>query len=1794
MRASARVALLLVMFSLLLFVSGVSTAVADELNVFAYRDDIPEEAKPGEWTVRIQFNKPVFATNLVQALSTHMENSTISTELFTVQDQKTGKEALSEFRLKSKDPSKVISPVVIRIKKGLSDSSGRFKLAKDFSYTFIPSQSVSIFEVEPYYNSKSDKGISVSLSSGIEKKDLEKSIKISPSVDRLKFIKETSRKYKISGNFKYGQSYTLESLAKPVDSGRAFMEQNKFSFSGPGISNRISSQSNGDVVELKSRQLFPVMLSGVTSLKAELTYIPAVMIPDVDRLNSSGTGLDEDGWKWVKNTYQVLNSNGLVKKQFLHEISFSSDAFFSPETKDKARPFSLPLTFRDKPDQGGAWLMRLSDPDNSQVASFSQLVQVTDMSISYKLSEGSLVIWVTSINEGIPIADAEVLVRGKGQSTFYVGKTDENGLLTLTGNQKALDVSDEDQKRLGQNVEINLSELTWVIAATDKDSSAVKLDNCIIKPFVWNQQNDVSQGSHDQTGYLFTERGIYRPGETVHFKFVSRIYSDDQIKSPENGKVKIEIISPRGDPLYSRELSLNSFGSCFDDFKSESFMPIGTYTINAIPVRESGKNRKFSQTFLMQQFKEPRHQVALSVRTEESSSSEYISLKMDEKALLIDANSRYYAGGPVRNGRVKWKVDLVPANNKVQGYEGFFFGNSTSESRFLESGEANLDAQGHIMIRVPLDAKLLTGVYGVKVSVTALDIDGEPATDVVTYNPRPKFLIGLSEHPTQVQPGYTGAQKFVVLGPDGNAVSDAPVQITWLQKRYLYVQKRDDQGNMVDSWEEGWIRNFSSSQTTRNGEGAFDVELNQPGDYMVNVSYEKDNVRYATQTTYSVGWEDYERWMRNQGPGLSKSFGDLVLSLNKKEFETGELLQASANTLKPVRKVLATIERDKAIEAKVVDVEGKNIKFDFPIVDKYRPNVFVGALAPSGRQVFPVYYNQADTDIPSIYSGYANATVRTSVKKIKVEIAPGVNELKAKPGSETSIKLLTRDAYGKAAKCEVAVCVVNEAVLALTGFKTPDLATLTDFNLALSVLTGDLRVRLISQDLQKILGTRPVTGGGVGAGLVTPSLRKDFRPVAFFSPSLQTNEEGEVTINFTLPETTTAYRVYAVAADQTSGFSSAQKNLVVSKEFFLEPSVPRFLCYGDKASFPLVINNSTDHEGSAQIEAKGSSKLELKLKNTFLKIPARSNSSEMVFAEVNSSSNEAEMSFSGRLETTAGTFEDNILKTIPISSKYSPINVSHSGAFTSRTDIKVSFPDYVKAMSPGEVSERTLNASLDLSLTDWARISPTLNYLMTYPFGCVEQTSSGVIPLVAMKSLIANGVIPGIQGGDLDKFIKSGLERILSMQLSSGAFSYWPRQNYASFWGTVYGTYALETARQWGYNVPNQSVQKALKYLKESIFTTQRKPDEIEQPWIMGWAFLTLAEGNFLSVQDFEPLFKKYASADDETKALLLLTAKKINYLPNKKLESEIRSIKVSDQSMHSGTMDSMWRKQAALLMASLAIEGGSQLADNLAGKLLKGLKPDGRWNSTVDSGWCLLALSKYYQTKPKKQFSPTEITINYGTGESKAVKIGDVGSHLVLPALSLLKNDSISLKSSTGHLVNYTLKLSYPGRDEKNTNQESVIELNKKIENMNGSSEIRLGDVVKVTLEMDLSKRKNPTQTTVFEYVALEDFVPAGLYPINTRIATEGMDSESEEPFPDDQDSYYSSLLIPSHVEFHDEGVRVFKNRLYGGVYRFSYLARAVTVGEFWMRGSRLSLMYDPSKFGHTVGKKIVIAPQK
>ena len=485
----------------------------------------------------------------------------------------------------------------------------------------------------------------------------------------------------------------------------------------------------------------------------------------------------------------------------------------------------------------------------------------------------------------------------------------------------------------------------------------VRLNEVQLKPKSVPQTAKITESPESKpNGHVFTERGVYKPGETVHFKFVSRVYRDKRIVPPVGEKVKVEITGPRKDVNYSKELPLSEFGSCWDSLQTKAFFPVGTYTIDVKAQKLGGGEQTFTNTFEVQEFKKIRHYARITAKREEAESKAYVGLKRTEEYLAVKIQGLYYTGGPVKLGRVRWKANLVSVTNTVKGLEGYFFGNAEGKSQFLESGESLLDAEGMLQLAIPLDSRLLTGVSGVEISATVLDVDGEPATEVITYSPKLPYLVGISPHPRQVQAGYAAPLKVIVVDANGKKVSSGVISAGIMRGQDIDTERRDEDGNINYSYEQAWQKIFSSQQSINNGEAIFPLQFGEGGEYVVAFTFEEKGRKYTSRTIFTVGWDEYRRSSRSDSDEEDKNRSrknEISVVMSKKEYAVGENVRIEFNTRRPMRKCLVTLERGQVLDAKVIDVNGTSGAYEFTVKEEHLPNVYISVLGTVGRDGFP-------------------------------------------------------------------------------------------------------------------------------------------------------------------------------------------------------------------------------------------------------------------------------------------------------------------------------------------------------------------------------------------------------------------------------------------------------------------------------------------------------------------------------------------------------------------------------------------------------------------------------------------------------------------------------------------------------------------------------------------------------------------------------------------------------------------------------------------------------------------------
>jgi uncharacterized protein YfaS (alpha-2-macroglobulin family) len=1584
----------------------------------------------------------------------------------------------------------------------------------------------------------------------------------------------------LKADFRAGQDYRIVIPEALVCNGVKYV-RSLDTFKMPDRAADVHFVDNATVIERDSRQMIHVSLTNVNELKFEGLQIPLLLIPSAMREVEAKSSFEniqgtlQDDYRSIKDNFGVYRELA----DFMGDVTVDRQVFFPRKDHNKVQQFSIPMNFRSNKERGAIELVGLrSETTGERVFSPARLLRITDLGITYKISEDSLLLWLTSLNKGKPVKNVSLLAFLKDSSFVPLGKTDEDGVLLVKNLETKLRFFVKGSRK-SDSLPLPLREIEIIAASSPTDRSFIDLRKGEpIKPDWVVQSKAVGDRRRVLKGHVFSERGIYRPGERVYFKGTVREYRDGSIISPSGLKPVFVLLNSKNEEIYRREMSLSEFGTADDTLEIRPYFPLGTYTLTM-----QSQELTASTTFEVQEFRAPRHFVEILMKRETKKDESYINLKKEIDLLTCHISGKYYAGGPVKHGKVRWKTYYTSTSFGQKAYPGYVFGNAIARSNeFIESGESILDEKGQLTLSFPISKDVAAGLYGVEVVATVLDFDGRASTETTVFQEEPEYLIGISSHEPKIKAGDSQVLKVIVIHKKGTAVDAGQVNVEVMKGEEIYVRKRNESGDVY--WEQKGVlrKQLSTSLNIRRREAFFDFDFVMGGRYVLKFTYKaKDGKEYASSTLYDV--EGY--FYGYEYESRERKFEKLSVSSERREYGLGDIVKVYINPHKKLSSLLMTVERQGILQHRTLALSPDRKFIEIRVDKTFEPNVYLSFLGIVARGDFPLHSGQFDDEAPQFLFGVVNIDIKKESRKLKVAINPEEVQMKAEPAANFKLKLSAKDETGKGTRAEMAVCVVDESVLALTGFKTPNLETLISFMLPLSVFTRDLRSELLRQTPYGYIRNEPMTGGGGLAGgkdFATTKLRKDFRPVAYCNMTLKTDQKGEAEAEFKLPDTMTTYRVYVVACDRGSQFVSHERNLLVVKDFYVEPGTPRFFTRGDRFKFSVSAFNKTNQPGSVTLSlgsdrlvnlSTGKGEYPLKAYDRAL-LPVQGEAiqpgiSNLVFAG----------KFKGK--------EDAMEIKVPVKSGYLLWNDVVFGTMRNSARINYTFPEGTSQIKWSEINPNEIQAILTVSGSPFIRLSKGLRYLLAYPYGCVEQTSSGVLPLAALRGLIRDGFILDTHIAEADKFLKPGIERLLSMQTDGGGFGYWPGDIHPHLWGTIYATSALTQAARAGFDVPLDRMNKAMAYLQEAIRNEGKGDDTFR-----GYACYLLALNRKLDENLFREVYRDIRRMPREGVLLVLLAGKIGSFLPERELTDLTRAVLEKEwATTGSYSFYARYREPAVALIAGSAILKDDALLGKLAKELLDGTNRQGIWTSTSDTGWALVALGEYFKGK---SFSNKPIGITLRQAGSPAVM--DVIEPLksftfTLERESFLKRPEITLSADANVDLVYMLSLTFPRVDFASKGYARGFKIQKMIENMDGSKEMRVGDIVKVKLTVE--------PESSYSFIVIDDPLPAGLVAINSAIKTEervGPKRRSADAGTDEGDDDWGGWeggfykFIPSFFEIRDDRVLVFKDNAWRGQYQYAYYARAVCEGEFVMPSTKIQLMYEPDMISLTPVEKIVI----
>jgi hypothetical protein len=1419
------------------------------------------------------------------------------------------------------------------------------------------------------------------------------------------------------------------------------------------------------------------------------------------------------------------------------------------------------LVFTQVQEPGGCWLKALDD--------------VSRIGLTVKDSPESVLIWTSFLRSGAPYGRAPVEIRGDDNKVLWRGLTDAQGFASAPGWQR---LGIRDWKRWSR-------PRLWVFARDSAGPAVMATDwQGGLGPWRFNIPTDPSPRPKRFAGSLFTERGVYRPGETVRFKgILRRLEGGDWVPlgaRADDPRVLLLTVTDSRDAVVAKATVAVSGYSAFDyALALRESAPTGAWSVAVTEDSpESGRERFISlyESFRVEAFKP----AAFEVKAVPGASS---YLVRDTFTAVIDG--WYLFGAPMPEAPADWSVRLEPAAYEPPGCEGFDFSagwwrREARVGRLAASGAGKLDGQGKLAVRAPLEPGPVSGPLVAVLEAGVSSPERQRLFGRVTAVVHPASLyFGIKPGSYFAEKGKDWTAQVVAVRPDGAPARDLAAEYRLVRRDWLSVQRAGVAGRLEWVTEQRDVTVATGAWTTDGSTFVWTHAVSQPGQYFLSVSGTDEQGRPAEAAVcfYAIGAG--EAWW-------SRSDNDVVeLVPDKKSYRPGETARILVKSPYPRSRALVTVEREGVMSHRLAWLDGGAGFVEVPLSDRHVPNVFVGVMLVQGRAGAASYAEDgSDLAKPQAKFGYAELSVDPGGRRLKVTAAGGKDEYR--PRETVTVSLRAQDETGRAAAgAELTVFVVDEGVLALTGYRTPDV--FQDFygNRPLLVGTADSRLYVIGQRSFGEKGENRGGGGGRGAGLEGVDLRSRFVPTAYWNPSVVAGPDGRAQVSFPLPDNLSRFRIMAVA-QAGRRFGSGEARFTVKKPLLLRPSLPRLARAGDAFQAGVVAHNYTAAAATVTLEmslsggavaAEGEPRREL--------VVEAGGAAEALWDCRALAPGRAVFSFRSR----AGDETDGLEWSVPVRVPERLESAATSGAVEDEARVEALVRPKDSRPGAGEVRA-------SFSPTALAGLQEGARFLLEYPYGCFEQRLSRLLPVIAGADLTAAFGL-GTVGG-LKAAVQNELDRFPDFQAPSGGFAYWAGPRRADPYLTAYALEIAALAGKEGYRLPVGSLAKAKAWLKTTLTAKSDWAypyNESEEYASRAYAVYALALHGEPMPGHFQQLFEKRDQIPFLAKAYLVKAAALVSRDPaaRRALAADLlNGSRQAPRSLHfeepAGTAmpwvhGSSVKATAVSLQALLEAQGGFAGDEKAVYWLTEERKAKGRWRTTQENAASLRAFQDFYRRYEKEEPAFTaELSREGGPslwsekflGRSLLARSRDFKPEAVFDAGGKARL-SFS-RSGTGRLY-YTLAQTYApaGFDDDASEGFSI---KRELKPLYGKT-LKAGGRAVVTITVSTKQDRT--------FVAVEDPLPAGFEIVDPSFGVESREDARALAEQGARGEYWGGF---ERAENYDDRIQIFADFMTAGEHKYSYLVQATTPGRFHWPAAHVEQMYEPEVFGRTASRTAVV----
>jgi len=1336
----------------------------------------------------------------------------------------------------------------------------------------------------------------------------------------------------------------------------------------------------------------------------------------------------------------------------------------------------------------------------------SAIVTVTDLAITSKRERSGLLVWVTSLSTAMPVPAVTVNAISYNNQILASAVTDADGIARLI-------VPDNDP-----------DGPPWVILAQlGEDLCFLRTDR---RPEVIDGVDQSGRDTPDTYDVmLFTERGVYRPGDTIHLTGIIR---DVFGSIPPSFPLAINIYRPDGKNVATLTVKAKATGQ-------------GVFQVD-YPTREDGQLGRYRFNVGLPGLKDPLGEVTALVEA-------FVPIRMELKAEptsvrfgpgmkpTISIETRYLFGKPAAGLPIVVTGYYRQAQHESKRLPDFSFGDPRETRRLpIPRIQKLLDENGRIELELDPPKSKYTGLWRGELQVTVT----EPGSRSVSKNLT--ILMDTSDR-------YVGLRC-----PTGRLVrTDLPVQIEWTQltgddeeakpgpvefkvDRVEYdstIQRVN--GRYV--WKSTEHLNPVLKPTTLNGSipavtGVMEIICPQGGLYRVTATDQISGCRTVFEFHAAAGETEAQLLAMNRPEQLE-------IVLDKASYKPGSIAKALIRS--PLSgMLLLTLETDRVIHKEVLKLEGNSMTAEFPVPVDFRGGAF--ATGTVVRAIDPAM----DKWLPHRAVGMARLVADHQNHELALTIdAPE----QVRPGGTISVSVQTEPSIDATRPCVVLLWAVDEGILLTTQYEARDPIDYFLAHRAAVVETTDIYSDLLPDhnrptSMERIGADEDIDRAGQIRRSPVPVRHREAAVV--WQTAMPVGADGGLTVDMAMPQITGRMRILAIAIDHDS-YGCAEKKVMLTAPLMVESSWPRFVGPGDEFRVPVKMFNATGFpiEVALTWDTEGPVTVESEFDSGNISVPSSEPVTVWLIAKGDAMGPVSVRMMAIVVTSSQGALAAACRATFPIR----PISPLASRSSISR----IKADELLTIAPPTEFLPGMSHTKICISALPKVKLLSAVESLLDYPYGCVEQTTSRLYALLHAGDILSSESPVDVRSGRVAGMIEAGITRLWSMQTRNGGIGYWPGDRHADAWGSAYAASFLLEARRAGYKIDQRFNKNLIEYLRTSLNNGGDGLDANKRALICHVlaAFNQPQQGWMARLGERLDILDMAGRA--HLAAAWYLTGRRDRALGS--LPSGIVNIDITKKS-RSGIMSQV--RQEAVLLNTLLDIAPQHVWIPILVRRLEAARVNGTWSNTLATATAIAALARY------------EGAVQQDSQFTGAVRMNDtevLAFDQNAPATYSVVSLSEPIQITTSGTGDVYISVRHEGLllDAHSTAYDQQIKVRRvwsdsESQPINpGESLLRVGDLVHVEVTISTT---NLDPEEIVENVAIVDALPGGMEVENPRLAVSYRGNDS-------------SQCTPDRVEFRDDRVIIFTS--VGKIpTTYRYALRVVTAGKFAVPPIQASCMYD------------------